>query len=429
MDISPCGEAQADFTEGMTALALGGRGEGGVYMNARYWYRATALHSDAYPGRMENVRALLKAEMDTGFLAEDVRYTEPLGIRGRRRILRGALALLAQRRNMAKFIFDIEVFADPTCPWCYIGKKTLDKAMTAYTSQHPDVEFKLTWRPYILYPKARASAYEKTATILSTFGPGAPAIFERLGRLGAEHGITFNWEGKTGNSRDAHRLILLAQDQDTAAAAAAFSCPPAAESESESEPGKSPSSPPPPQQTPPKTTTKLDRTTTHLFAAHFEHKADISSRAFLARAAVALDLFATEAAAHAFFDLEQEQGHDDDDHHHHNNNSNNDNNNDGEDGEDEEEPYGAMVDASMARAQAIGVTAVPSYVVQGRWQVGGMQAEGVWLGLFERIRGEEQRRTGNGRRDGAGGREEGRGGRGIGGRETLGEGGEGDGEG
>jgi predicted DsbA family dithiol-disulfide isomerase len=61
------------------------------------------------------------------------------------------------RNNMAEFIFEIEVYSDTICPWCYIGKKTLDKAIATYTAQHPDVDFKLTWKPFMLWPMAKTS--------------------------------------------------------------------------------------------------------------------------------------------------------------------------------------------------------------------------------------------------------------------------------
>lgn len=58
---------------------------------------------------------------------------------------------------MAKFTFNIDVYSDTICPWCYIGQKALDRAIATYTAQHPDVEFKTTWKPYILYPNWAAS--------------------------------------------------------------------------------------------------------------------------------------------------------------------------------------------------------------------------------------------------------------------------------
>lgn len=58
---------------------------------------------------------------------------------------------------MAKFTFEIEVYSDAICPWCYIGKKALDRAIATYTARHPDVDFKLLWRPYMLWPNSGVS--------------------------------------------------------------------------------------------------------------------------------------------------------------------------------------------------------------------------------------------------------------------------------
>ncbi|EAQ85143.1 predicted protein [Chaetomium globosum CBS 148.51] len=139
---------------------------------------------------------------------------------------------------MAKFTFEIDVYSDPICPWCYIGKEALDKAMASYVTEHPDTEFKLTWKPYMLWPNAGVSAYDKGTVLQTVFGPNTPSIRRRLTQLGAQYDIDFKWEGKTGNSRDAHKLILLAMERDAAAAAAS-------QNGSTTHEPPSPSSPPP----------------------------------------------------------------------------------------------------------------------------------------------------------------------------------------
>ncbi|KAK3303477.1 thioredoxin-like protein [Chaetomium strumarium] len=284
---------------------------------------------------------------------------------------------------MAEFTFEIEVYSDTICPWCYIGKKTLEKAIATYTAQHPAVDFKLTWKPFMLWPTAKTSAYQKGAILHAIYGPRAPVMFERLARLGALHGIDFRWEGKSGNSRDSHKLILLAMEQDDDDTRS---------SSSPSPPGLEPTSTTATATTTATTTTtnnstattnplltykqtKQERTIAHLFASAFEQGQDLSSRAFLARAAVTLGLVGSEEEALAY--LEQQA--------------------------DEEDPEAGRrqpgsgtgparrglakrVDESSARARQIGMTAVPSYVVQGRWQVGGMQGEDVWLRIFEKVR-------------------------------------------
>ncbi|KAK4105196.1 DSBA oxidoreductase, partial [Parathielavia hyrcaniae] len=119
---------------------------------------------------------------------------------------------------MARFTIEIDVYSDLVCPWCYLGKKILDKAIATYKAQHPEADFKLIWKPYLLWPDAGVSAYERTAGLQAMYGPNTPAVLERLARFGAQYGIDFRWDGKSGNSRDAHKLVLLAMERDAAAA-------------------------------------------------------------------------------------------------------------------------------------------------------------------------------------------------------------------
>ena len=53
--------------------------------------------------------------------------------------------------------FQIQLISDLNCPWCYLGKKSLDRAIETYKDQHPDAEFDIIWRPYYLYPDAKPS--------------------------------------------------------------------------------------------------------------------------------------------------------------------------------------------------------------------------------------------------------------------------------
>lgn len=53
--------------------------------------------------------------------------------------------------------FTIEVYSDTCCPWCYMGKKYLDRAIEDYKALHPDAVFELVWRPFYLNPTAGVS--------------------------------------------------------------------------------------------------------------------------------------------------------------------------------------------------------------------------------------------------------------------------------
>lgn len=48
--------------------------------------------------------------------------------------------------------FNIEIVSDPVCPWCYIGKKNLDKAIETYQASHPEDTFTRSWKPFYVKP-------------------------------------------------------------------------------------------------------------------------------------------------------------------------------------------------------------------------------------------------------------------------------------
>jgi len=146
--------------------------------------------------------------------------------------------------------FDIEVVSDTVCPWCYVGKQKLQQAINAYKQLHPNSNdtFSTTWMPFYLNPGAPKQGVDKAAYYKAKFGEERTAmIFERLAQTGKDTGINFKFGGKTGNTRDSHRLIQL---------------------------GKSKS---PAIQT---------RVVEELFSAYFENEGDITSHAVLTSAGV-----------------------------------------------------------------------------------------------------------------------------------------------
>ena len=110
--------------------------------------------------------------------------------------------------------FEISVVSDTVCPWCYIGKNKLDRAIELYQIAHPNTTdtFSTTWFPYYLNPDAPKVGVDKRQFYQSKFGPErTPMIFDRLASAGKPVGINFKFGGKTGNTRDSHRLIQLAK--------------------------------------------------------------------------------------------------------------------------------------------------------------------------------------------------------------------------
>ncbi|KAK4219962.1 hypothetical protein QBC37DRAFT_75025 [Rhypophila decipiens] len=111
--------------------------------------------------------------------------------------------------------FEVELYGDIVCPWSYLGKKSLDSAIESYSTKHPDDVFDIIWKPFLLWPAAEVSAYDKRAPMVKMVGPArAPGVFARLFSLAAEYGIHFNWDGLVGNSADSHKLVMLAYEID-----------------------------------------------------------------------------------------------------------------------------------------------------------------------------------------------------------------------
>lgn len=95
--------------------------------------------------------------------------------------------------------------------WCYVGKKRLEKGIAAYKEKYPDSNdtFSTSWFPFYLNPDAPKSA-DKQQLYESKFGKERTAMMQvRMSELGKAEGINFKYGGKTGNTRDSHRLLQL----------------------------------------------------------------------------------------------------------------------------------------------------------------------------------------------------------------------------
>ncbi len=102
--------------------------------------------------------------------------------------------------------FVIDVVSDVICPWCFLGKRRLDKAL----SMVDGVEFFVRWRPFMLDPTIPPAGLDRTQYLTAKFGPErVKTIHDPLIAAGAELGVPFNFDAitRTPNTLDAHRLI------------------------------------------------------------------------------------------------------------------------------------------------------------------------------------------------------------------------------
>jgi predicted DsbA family dithiol-disulfide isomerase len=106
-------------------------------------------------------------------------------------------------------ILQLDVISDVVCPWCFIGKRNLDKAL----SQLTDIRINLMWRPYQLDPKTPPEGYDRATQMKRKFGPdGAKQIYQNILAASEGTGINFAFDKitRTPNTLNAHRLIRWA---------------------------------------------------------------------------------------------------------------------------------------------------------------------------------------------------------------------------
>lgn len=118
----------------------------------------------------------------------------------------------------------LDILSDPICPWCYIGKANLDRALSA----KPDHPFVIEWHPFQLNPDMPAGGMDRREYLETKFGgkEGAVRAYAPVAEAAEKAGLKINFEGieKTPNTLDAHRLIHWAglEGRQTAAVSSLF---------------------------------------------------------------------------------------------------------------------------------------------------------------------------------------------------------------
>jgi len=106
----------------------------------------------------------------------------------------------------------VEIWSDVVCPWCYIGKRRLEKALADFP--HAD-DVEVVWRSFQLDPSAPDVPVETVAEYLGRkYGGGPEAgrqMVDRTQAIAAEEGMTWRQhEALRVGTRDAHRLLHAA---------------------------------------------------------------------------------------------------------------------------------------------------------------------------------------------------------------------------
>lgn len=105
----------------------------------------------------------------------------------------------------------IDIYSDVICPWCYVGKSRLERALKQWNGSVP---VKISWRPFQLNPTMPPQGMDRRQYLEAKFGgpAAAQAIYGQVSAAGAGEGIPFAFEriARTPNTFPAHRLIWLA---------------------------------------------------------------------------------------------------------------------------------------------------------------------------------------------------------------------------
>jgi predicted DsbA family dithiol-disulfide isomerase len=111
----------------------------------------------------------------------------------------------------------IDVVSDVVCPWCFIGKRRLEKALAL----KPDIAVEVHWRPYFLNDWIPREGIAREDYLTKKFGSPEryKGIAQRVVTAAAAEGLTYAMDKvkRQPNTLDCHRLIRWAEDIGKAA--------------------------------------------------------------------------------------------------------------------------------------------------------------------------------------------------------------------
>ena len=111
----------------------------------------------------------------------------------------------------------IDMVSDVVCPWCFIGKRRLEKAIAL----KPEIPVEVRFRPYFLNPWVARDGISREDYLTTKFGSPERyrSIAQRVAQAAAAEGLTYELDKikRQPNTLDCHRLILWAGESGNAA--------------------------------------------------------------------------------------------------------------------------------------------------------------------------------------------------------------------
>jgi len=114
----------------------------------------------------------------------------------------------------ARSVHELTIVSDVICPWCFVAKKNLEKALEL---AGPSLALAITWRPFELNPDMPKEGLNRREYRSKKFGSWAQSqtLDAQVASAGRLAGITFHHDlmERTPNTFNAHRLIWLAGEE------------------------------------------------------------------------------------------------------------------------------------------------------------------------------------------------------------------------
>ncbi|AFK03115.1 DSBA oxidoreductase [Emticicia oligotrophica DSM 17448] len=114
---------------------------------------------------------------------------------------------------MTKKALQIDIVSDVACPWCYIGKKHLEKALENFDSQPVEI----TWHPFQLDPTIPMEGLDRETYFINKFGSKEriEPMFERVVGVGQQAGIQLKFDKmpKVMNTIPLHKILHIAHEE------------------------------------------------------------------------------------------------------------------------------------------------------------------------------------------------------------------------
>lgn len=115
---------------------------------------------------------------------------------------------------MTKPVIKVDIVSDVVCPWCFIGKRRIEKAMTVLNEEF---DFEVSYLPFELNPQTPKEGFNQKEYLAKKFGSEEKynQITGHVTHVAAEEGLQFNFDKQrvSPNTKDAHRVIWFAKKE------------------------------------------------------------------------------------------------------------------------------------------------------------------------------------------------------------------------